>query len=210
MSNLNELEGTIPGLVPLDRIRRKTSKSRATFIGYLGPKYPGREHYLWIISDSGTVQPGGAQVYDPIPIDPREWEKLPDGASDPPSKGRATAMKKAQEEINRRASIPPDDAIGYVKKHGDRLRGVAHQVSHVAKDFELMSAIWRIEGMHRALADGVLEDWVIHREDEEDDIHNSVLDVCAVLPLGERLQFDPAALQAAVRERFHSAYGTDA
>ena len=66
------------------------------------------------------------------------------------------------------------------------------------------------DAMSPARKHGGVDDWVMHREPpEEDDIHFALLDSCAVVPITERLQFNPEEQQKAVRARFSSEYELD-
>ena len=96
------------------------------------------------------------------------------------------------------------------KRNPVRGQNLATQVQDVVKDYELVSAMWRITAMAQAIKDGVLSDWIILREGEDDDIHGAVFDVCGAFPLECGEWFPPEELRAAVHACLHSEYGMDA
>jgi len=105
------------------------------------------------------------------------------------------------------------DALAWARSDPDRSRSHFMKAKELVPDFDEMEIVdvnWRIHAMHAADKNGVLDEWIIRREDEADDIHSAVFDVVATFPLTPGEFFDPEPLKEAIRKRFHAEYGCEA
>jgi len=105
------------------------------------------------------------------------------------------------------------EALHLAQKNPDLSRSQFMKAKDLVPDFDEMEIVdvnWRIYAMQVANKNGMLDDWIIRREDEEDDIHSAVLDVVATFPLNLGELFEAEPLQEAIRDRFRTKYGCEA